>query len=417
MVGANAIVGQPQINANEVGPYHLGGKSKCDGGSGVCPTDDFTEGGPKMFVRGMWLFLFIYLFIYFFWGGLSEWLYEWLDEWLSEWLSRFSVDGATTIEFLYELPSSQQESLPIIYAYGVSASMERPHTRGWYTIDLSHDGCEPVTTISPVGDSSLLSAHGGFMIVAFLILFPIGIFFAAFGKGLGHLWMTIHVTCQIAALTMVMMGLMFILVFVTQQGSDHFAYAHGGFGLFLIIGTYIVMALGATAANMYNPQREGPPLFPDQIHRYAALAVMVLAFINVLGGIYLRDDLTDDGPSLLGWFVLIAYLFGLGFVYVLLYVKGFQFGGQEEKEEEGEEPEGKYWVWFQVEKKNQSTIKSIVDFHFFFFWLFLKSPINMEIGADFVSIKPSSKKILIFLLIFICKKCFQRSKLWRSFRK
>jgi len=302
MVGANAIVGQPQINANEVGPYHLGGKSKCDGGSGVCPTDDFTEGGPKMFVR----------------------------------------DGATTIEFLYELPSSQQESLPIIYAYGVSASMERPHTRGWYTIDLSHDGCEPVTTISPVGDSSLLSAHGGFMIVAFLILFPIGIFFAAFGKGLGHLWMTIHVTCQIAALTMVMMGLMFILVFVTQQGSDHFAYAHGGFGLFLIIGTYIVMALGATAANMYNPQREGPPLFPDQIHRYAALAVMVLAFINVLGGIYLRDDLTDDGPSLLGWFVLIAYLFGLGFVYVLLYVKGFQFGGQEEKEEEGEEPEGKY---------------------------------------------------------------------------
>jgi len=121
-----------------------------------------------------------------------------------------------------------------------------------------------------------------------LVIIPIGIFFAAFGKRLGMLWFRIHVFVQ--AFGIVVISCAFIVIiermgeFVASTGQTHFRVAHGRLGLAIFIIAIIQPFLGALADALFNPDRKFPGI-PDIIHRVFGYGLIILATVNIYLGL------------------------------------------------------------------------------------------------------------------------------------
>lgn len=302
MVPSQAVIGIPPTSVSRtssangrasgsVQTYVLNAYQVCEGNVGVCPTTSFAISNAAIAV---------------------------IDEW-------------TVMTFSYEV--NDLASIPIVYAYGASNTLSYHGPNEGSTIITPDDPCGGPQNLTV--NFSLVSAHGVLMAIAFLILFPIGVALPAFGRKLGNLWFTLHVVIQISALFFMAMAFMIILVFSTQLDKGHFRNGHGVFGLIVILLTIIAMAFGATAANMYDPERTSTPLFPDGIHRYVALLALFFALINILVGSAARDNVTGDSRSFLYWAVLVVYELILVGVYVaMMVIKRFMPGAPPQNEDE-----------------------------------------------------------------------------------
>jgi len=163
-----------------------------------------------------------------------------------------------------------------------------------------------------------IKAHGAMMFVGWMVIIPIGIFFAAFGKRLGMLWFRIHVFVQ--SLGIVIISCAFITIIERQaqfiaasRPSTHFRVVHGRFGLGIFIICIIQPFLGALADALFNPERKYPGI-PDIIHRAFGYGLFILAIANIYLGF---QRFTANVGYEVGDTVYALYSLWFGFVIVI----------------------------------------------------------------------------------------------------
>lgn len=255
MVGSDAVIGWAK-NTPSVDEYYLEKKQGCFNNQGVCKMTSF---GYPIFFRN---------------GTVSI------------------ENGVTTLSFIRPRASSDahhkditSKTIHLIYAMGSLPLGDHQSNRGSVKLTLSSGN----STSSGDSTSPMIMAHGIMMFMAWGIFIPIGVFLAAFGKGLGVWWFRLHVFCQVTAFLLTISAFGVIIGYVQNQGSNHFSEAHSVIGLIIVILVCLTPILGIIADKKWNPERKSTPIFPDLTHWFVSYTAIILAFIAFFLGLALAS--------------------------------------------------------------------------------------------------------------------------------
>ena len=169
-------------------------------------------------------------------------------------------------------------------------------------------------TKPPAKNLSYLRAwHGSLMLFAFGFMFTMAIFVARYLKGHSW-WFPLHWGLVLTATAMITAAFIIIAI---EVGSEQFAMAHGRLGLATVIMTYLTVFLGVYCHFSWNPDRKGPPIWPDQVHWWAGRITLVMAYVNIVLGTVMPDFPLSFATSWISGFVFLYFL--LVFCACLLY--------------------------------------------------------------------------------------------------
>jgi hypothetical protein len=234
----------------------------------------------------------------------------------------FEADGHTTLSVIRKLvtndtkfdkPISLTEDTNIVFAVGFSDTLAyHGPNRAAATINFGSGKAQAASVNT--GSKTDRRWHGSLMFVAFFVLFPIGIFIAAYLKPIGVWWFRLHVLIQIIAILVAYAGFITIVQWTSKQQLEHFRATHQRLGLTIIILVTITPFLGMLADMLWKPDRKGRPLFPDYTHWLFGYVTVLLAWINVYLGLKKIGD-TD------AWvWALVSVWMGLVFLLYLIFM-------------------------------------------------------------------------------------------------
>ena len=258
-------------------------------------------------------------------------------------------NGVTVIKFqrLLNTGDSNDAVLKVeqkntfIWAYHPSndALVEHPRTgRGSFSAVLSASN-QPSETkaLNDEGELSKLIAHGALMLVAWIVLVPLGIIMAKFWKRLGHKWYLAHAGIQSFACLLTLASFILIIVIKSPDGHAFFdastnpvAFTHAIFGVLVtVIGAVFQPVIGKIADSMWKADRTEVPVWPDKVHWYTGRVVSLLALINIILGVIVLDDQEAV------WFgVLIVLVLAVAGAWVWSW-RAFVKSGGKQAESEG----------------------------------------------------------------------------------
>ncbi|KAJ3157576.1 hypothetical protein HDU86_003228 [Geranomyces michiganensis] len=216
-------------------------------------------------------------------------------------------------------PSIQQTTQSLIWAGYVgspptSPSSVRKHTTTGVASGNLLDGSmaflsnssSPAPTEIVTGDDGshnrrLRVIHGVLMSIAWLVLAPVAILIARFGKkALGVWWFRLHflLLSLCAALTYAAFAVVYRVV--ADNGERHYSYAANGIhvilGLMVVILTAPQIFLGILIDKLWTPSRKSVPWW-DRLHWWCGRITFLLAEINIPFGIALFYRVDDQGTK------------------------------------------------------------------------------------------------------------------------
>ena len=231
-------------------------------------------------------------------------------------LTRSSVSeekGATVLRFSRLLEPAQGRIDPayiiepngqsnVIFAFGKHDRFRRhgPNDRGSVSVEWQSG-----TSSSSLSDSDLERAHGVFMLLAWMVLIPMGIIVARFFKDEEGAWFSKHKILMGIGIGFTLLGFILIIVAVSHSHADHMSTSHAQMGLVITI----LAVLHPIFAMFRNKKRE---LWEAQ-HKWTARLLYLLAFINCFLGSSL---LASKGSKLA--FSLFTTFFALIFAGVFI---------------------------------------------------------------------------------------------------
>lgn len=142
---------------------------------------------------------------------------------------------------------------------------------------LLHSGTEPH------GSLSWAYAHAAFMFLSWALLVPSTVFIARYNRKLWPvLWFNIHFYVNVIAIVSTLIGFFCILKF--YEGHLYLYEIHHVLGFMIVLGCILQGVLGVVSDKMYNPDRRGPPIFPDQVHWALGQLLMLGSLYNIYLG-------------------------------------------------------------------------------------------------------------------------------------
>lgn len=164
----------------------------------------------------------------------------------------------------------------VIFAFGSDGTFANghgPQSRGSSRV-LWQSGTSSPQQLS---DSAMDLAHGAFMLVAWLVLMPSGIFVARFFKDDDGVWFRRHKLLMGSGITLSMLGFFLILIGLSMSGSAHMRSSHAQFGLVITL----LALLHPLLAAFRNRRRA---LWELQ-HKWMGRLLYFFAFINCFLGV------------------------------------------------------------------------------------------------------------------------------------
>ncbi|KAG9287415.1 hypothetical protein G9A89_023787 [Geosiphon pyriformis] len=147
--------------------------------------------------------------------------------------------------------------------------------------------------LSDSENQNLVIAHGLFMSAAWLIAFPIAIYFIRFGR---DLWPTTYYNLHWAIQTCGTLGLSLIGYILVQVQNGEWpsptTKAHAKMGTFIFYGISGVILLGGIHHRFHDPKREYTPWW-IKLHSWVGRGFVLLAFVQIhLGLLAFNASLT-----------------------------------------------------------------------------------------------------------------------------
>jgi len=242
-------------------------------------------------------------------------------------VSSYQVDGASAIAFCRPLKTRDEfdhdiilgQELFLMVAYGQSNALNyhgpnRDFRLVNFTSPTAPDG--PPEPPRDLDRDRRRGWHAGLMSIAFAILMPWGAFIAKYMKSYWW-WFPLHIAMQMLAVAFSVAAFVMIVLYVPKEIS--FTFWHSYVGLAALILAWITPILGVLAHFMWNPEREGTPIFPDRLHWYTARLTILLGFVSIgLGLDYLQKNTLIYPFGIL----CVLYLGGYGAIEVARMVYG-----------------------------------------------------------------------------------------------
>ncbi|KAJ3155251.1 hypothetical protein HDU89_007442 [Geranomyces variabilis] len=171
-------------------------------------------------------------------------------------------------------------------------------------------------------DTQLRRAHGALLSIAWVILAPVAILVARFGKqALGIWWFRIHMALFLAVVACTYTGFALIYTVVKENSNAHYNYQLSGihviFGLIIIIVTAPQALLGFVINYLWSAERTSIPWW-DRLHWWSGRFLFLVAMINVPFGIALYHK--DVGNSVVWAFTVFGVLSGVAVVAAVLLI-------------------------------------------------------------------------------------------------
>eukprot|EP01112_Ceratiomyxa_fruticulosa_P012085 TRINITY_DN3329_c0_g1_i1.p1 TRINITY_DN3329_c0_g1~~TRINITY_DN3329_c0_g1_i1.p1 ORF type:complete len:400 (+),score=44.87 TRINITY_DN3329_c0_g1_i1:262-1461(+) len=175
------------------------------------------------------------------------------------------------------------EDMNVLYAFNANTDeVTSRHTTNGATVLQMFSGA------SKGSKANLKLFHGITMLLSWGFLVVQGTFIARFLKGIGDLWVRLHITFQGLTLLGSLMAFIVIEKYLGSGPGSHFNGLHGGlhqiFGLIIVIFVIIQSGAGWLALVMYDPNRTKTPVFPDKIHIWLGRFIILLGFVTIFLG-------------------------------------------------------------------------------------------------------------------------------------
>lgn len=156
-------------------------------------------------------------------------------------------------------------------------------------------------------------AHGALMFAAWIVLIPSGIFSSVFLRPLGPLWFKIHRTCQTLGVIVSIVGFLFA---ATNMTGDMFTEPHHNIGLVVVIVSVYQLIHALVRPHVPdNSEKSTQRKLWEIIHRLTALALLVLAVVNIESGLGMINDSNLETAfiavgciTFLAWVLLVGNL-------------------------------------------------------------------------------------------------------------
>ncbi|CAD6587866.1 MAG: hypothetical protein CYPHOPRED_004159 [Cyphobasidiales sp. Tagirdzhanova-0007] len=258
-----------------------------------------------------------------------------------------SSGNATTVSLLralapsYSTTASAGDTLarssaqPIIYAFssanpGSSASnailkQHNSHAYGATTIDLSANNTATASGGIPIAGpatsmshDTIILAHAIIGSIAWMIISPLAILIATYGRGWRH-WFRTHQLLQTVLTTLLtLVAVILACVAVNQHNTKHWSSSHQTIGLIILIVLVVQVVLGAYNHHKYSPDRTKKP-WRNIAHIILGIGLTALGFAQVRLGMPLYSTRYGDNTprgvvviyGLLVGVISLALLFGI----------------------------------------------------------------------------------------------------------
>jgi len=130
---------------------------------------------------------------------------------------------------------------------------------------------------------ALRKAHGAMMFVVWSVAIPFTSFIARFLKAqLGKAWFEIHRITNGVAMLVQLAAFIIAVIFST---NNHFNTPHKIIGLIVFILGTVQPILGTIADRLFDPNRDGAPIFPDKVHWIVGWLSLGLGLANIVLGL------------------------------------------------------------------------------------------------------------------------------------
>eukprot|EP01119_Soliformovum_irregulare_P017279 TRINITY_DN510_c0_g1_i2.p1 TRINITY_DN510_c0_g1~~TRINITY_DN510_c0_g1_i2.p1 ORF type:complete len:382 (-),score=85.26 TRINITY_DN510_c0_g1_i2:36-1181(-) len=200
------------------------------------------------------------------------------------------------------------DQLNFIYAFGDGDLTLKYHgpNRGLIGVNFFTGKEAAVVPFS----SSMKLIHGALMILAYGMCLSFGAFIARYLKEY-YWWFPLHITIQVLGAVLALSGFIVALCMVTT----HFNNWHSWIGITTLAFTFVTPFLGWIADKQYDPNRDRPPFWPDQVHWWFGRFAILLSYVSIILGM-----LKFGAPAALpAVFAGLPALWLISFVVVEIY--------------------------------------------------------------------------------------------------
>lgn len=166
---------------------------------------------------------------------------------------------------------------------------------------------------------TLIQVHGSLMSIAFLILLPIGILLALFGKSMGRKWFVMHWIFNgiLAGSCIFVSFIIVIYAHVKYNLTTHFSFNfHSIFGLIIVLLVYIQISAGIIV-HFYDRTKILERLILI-FHKIFGRLIFIFGIINIYYGLMFYKDIFDTSIII----PIITYsvlVFILSIIIITLY--------------------------------------------------------------------------------------------------
>lgn len=161
--------------------------------------------------------------------------------------------------------------------------------------------------------NNLYIAHMVFMIIGWMICFPLGILLARYGRTF-FTWFPKHRLINTIGFVAVFIGFFIVIAAVASEGGPHFSNTHEKLGLALFILLFLQIALGAFSHSLKNRRQ-------TRLVGYVHIPIGLILFGLSVYQIHEGFEEWDWEPPMYASYVIYAWA-GL---MALLYLIGFAF--------------------------------------------------------------------------------------------
>jgi len=140
-----------------------------------------------------------------------------------------------------------------------------------------------------------------------------GLFLARFFKWMGHKWFVAHIIVNTLGLatTVAAFGISIYMVSTPFSFTDQTTQSHAFIGLIVTFLSVLQPLIGWWADMKFDIDRTKIPLWPDQIHWIIGRICFLLAFINIILGIFVSATPLLYLGLFIGWIGLLIIAFSL----------------------------------------------------------------------------------------------------------
>jgi hypothetical protein len=198
-------------------------------------------------------------------------------------------NGVTTIIWRRKLDTGDPKDLPYVKGLMDVSYAYNPDTPGPNLVQHLGTTRNPaqIDFFSGVGvvddTDALRKAHGSMMFVVWSVAIPFTSFVARYLKGqLGKAWFEIHRITNGVAMLVQLAAFILAVIF---SPNNHFNTTHKIIGLIVFILGTVQPILGTIADRLFDPNRDGVPIFPDRVHWIIGWLSLGLGLANIVLGL------------------------------------------------------------------------------------------------------------------------------------